>query len=166
MRRAMLLLAIAPPRLAGGQSSSIGTCRRPNDVLAGVDVVGLIDGEDHGSRDRIGRDRDLPVAAHDFARARVRDALGKLRLGESTSSRFVTSTARKRACPPSRVMAPAMDSSFSVRRAPSTTRAPRSDSKRAVASPIPLLAPVMTTTFPSIPDMTAPSLDFHGPVFG
>src|SRR6187431_3553698 len=36
----------------------------------------------------------------------------------------------------------------SVRRAPSTTDAPSAASIRAVASPSPLLAPVMTTTFP------------------
>src|SRR6266404_7422308 len=35
-------------------------------------------------------------------------------------------------------------------RAPSTTFAPRSASRSAVASPIPLLAPVITTTLPSI----------------
>src|SRR6266850_374032 len=39
-------------------------------------------------------------------------------------------------------------------RAPSTTFAPRSVSKSAVASPIPLLAPVITITLPSIPDIT------------
>src|SRR6187431_964499 len=37
----------------------------------------------------------------------------------------------------------------SERRAPSTTFAPRSASRRAVASPIPLLAPVITTTLSS-----------------
>ena len=36
----------------------------------------------------------------------------------------------------------------STRRAPSTTLAPSAESCRAVASPSPLLAPVMTTTFP------------------
>src|SRR6266576_6850467 len=40
-------------------------------------------------------------------------------------------------------------------RAPSTTFAPRSASRRAVASPIPLLAPVITTTLPSILFSTA-----------
>jgi hypothetical protein len=35
----------------------------------------------------------------------------------------------------------------SWRRAPNTTLAPRADSSLAVASPSPLLAPVMTTTF-------------------
>ena len=38
-------------------------------------------------------------------------------------------------------------------RAPSTTFAPRSASRSAVASPIPLLAPVIATTLPSIPDI-------------
>src|SRR5271156_461250 len=38
----------------------------------------------------------------------------------------------------------------SPRRAPSTTLAPCAASSRAVASPNPLLAPVITTTFPSI----------------
>jgi len=35
-----------------------------------------------------------------------------------------------------------------MRRAPNTTVAPCADSKWAVASPSPLLAPVMTTTLP------------------
>src|SRR6476469_6828393 len=38
-------------------------------------------------------------------------------------------------------------------RAPSTTFASRSASRSAVASPIPLLAPVITTTLSLIPDM-------------
>jgi hypothetical protein len=40
--------------------------------------------------------------------------------------------------------------SLSELRAPSTSRAPRSASSNAVASPIPLLAPVIATTLPSI----------------
>src|SRR5450755_3311296 len=44
-------------------------------------------------------------------------------------------------------------------RAPSTTFAPRSASSSAVASPIPLLAPVITTTLPSIPDMKSPTIE-------
>jgi hypothetical protein len=40
-------------------------------------------------------------------------------------------------------------------RAPSTTPAPRSASKSVVALPMPLLAPVITTTLASIPDMKA-----------
>ena len=39
------------------------------------------------------------------------------------------------------------------RRAPRTIFAPRSASRSAVASPMPLLAPVIATTLPSIPDM-------------
>jgi hypothetical protein len=41
----------------------------------------------------------------------------------------------------------------SDRRAPRTTFAPRAASKSAVASPMPLLAPVITTTLSLIPDM-------------
>src|SRR4029453_5902917 len=52
--------------------------------------------------------------------------------------------------PPSTRMAETSDSSLSVRRAPRTTCAPFCASRRAVASPIPLLAPVITTTFPSM----------------
>src|SRR6266699_1646467 len=39
-------------------------------------------------------------------------------------------------------------------RAPSTIFVPRSASRSAVASPIPLLAPVIATTFPSVPDIS------------
>ena len=53
-------------------------------------------------------------------------------------SRLVTSTARKRAEPPLAVMSATSVSSRSVRRAPTTTWAPRSASRRAVASPMPL----------------------------
>jgi len=44
----------------------------------------------------------------------------------------------------------AIASRRSVRRAPSTTRAPAAERCRAAASPRPLLAPVMTMTFPAI----------------
>src|SRR6266850_1238252 len=46
--------------------------------------------------------------------------------------------------------------SRSVRRAPRNTLAPLDARRRAVASPRPLLAPVMTTTFPSMLDMVSP----------
>src|SRR4051794_15207122 len=41
----------------------------------------------------------------------------------------------------------------SLRRAPSTTRAPFCASSFAVLAPMPLLAPVMTTTFSATPDI-------------
>src|SRR4029079_17000653 len=46
-------------------------------------------------------------------------------------------------------------------RAPSTTFAPRSASSSAVASPIPLLAPVIATILSFVPDITSP---FHLPL--
>lgn len=52
----------------------------------------------------------------------------------------------------------------SVRRAPSTTVAPAAARVRAVASPKPLLAPVMTTTFPlmfSISQLLTVQLAFY-----
>jgi hypothetical protein len=62
------------------------------------------------------------------------------------SSGLVTSiVAVATSAPPPRSSA-AMRSSRSVRRAPSTTAAPRAASTRAVASPMPLLAPVMAMT--------------------
>src|SRR4030095_1671611 len=78
------------------------------------------------------------------------NALWEKLTNASTSSRFVTSSARYSAEPPSARMAETSDSSLSVRRAPRTTCAPLCASRRAVASPIPLLAPVITTTFPSM----------------
>src|SRR5947209_5273457 len=54
------------------------------------------------------------------------------------------------ALPPLPVSSSANDWMRSMRRAPSTTLAPCAESSRAVASPSPLLAPVMTTTFPSM----------------
>ena len=52
--------------------------------------------------------------------------------------------------PPLPVSSSANDWMRSTRRAPSTTLAPCAERSRAVASPSPLLAPVMTTTFPSM----------------
>src|SRR5436309_1033450 len=54
------------------------------------------------------------------------------------------------ALPPSTVSSSANDWIRLTRRAPSTTLAPCAERFRAVASPSPLLAPVMTTTFPSM----------------
>src|ERR1700723_2837792 len=50
-------------------------------------------------------------------------------------------------------MTPVRASRRSRLRAPSTTVAPREASRSEVAFPIPLLAPVMMTTLPLIPDM-------------
>lgn len=49
--------------------------------------------------------------------------------------------------PPSAQISDTSVSSRSVRRAPSTTYKPKRASRRAVASPMPLLAPVISTTF-------------------
>src|SRR5215813_106160 len=54
----------------------------------------------------------------------------------------------------------------SVRRAPRKTFAPFEARWRAVASPIPLLAPVMTTTFPWMPDMVPPARGLTAPLAG
>src|SRR5512132_290286 len=54
------------------------------------------------------------------------------------------------ALPPLTVISSANARRRSTRRAPSTTLAPCVERRRAVASPRPLLAPVMTTTFPSM----------------
>src|SRR5438046_1114508 len=54
------------------------------------------------------------------------------------------------ALPPLPVSSPANDWRRSTRRAPKTTLAPSAERSRALASPSPLLAPVMTTTFPSM----------------
>ncbi|MCY1437561.1 hypothetical protein D9M71_537280 [compost metagenome] len=67
------------------------------------------------------------------------------------SSRLVTSSASTSAVPPAERMSSARASRRSVRRAPRTTRAPLLASRRAVASPIPLLAPVITMTLCSMP---------------
>jgi hypothetical protein len=63
-----------------------------------------------------------------------------------TSVRSVTSTRRLRAVPPAASIPAAMASSRSVRRAPSMTLAPWAARSRAIASPMPLDAPVTTTT--------------------
>jgi hypothetical protein len=52
------------------------------------------------------------------------------------------------ASPPDAAIRFATASRRSVRRAPSTIFAPPSASRSAVASPMPLLAPVMATTLP------------------
>src|SRR6266567_7236461 len=65
-----------------------------------------------------------------------------------TCSLRITSVGTASAFPPRRVSSSASDWMRSARRAPSTTVAPCADKSRAVASPRPLLAPVMTTTFP------------------
>src|SRR5271165_266698 len=67
-----------------------------------------------------------------------------------TWSRLVTSVASVRTSPPRSVNSLAIASRRSVRRAPSTTGAPAAERCRAAASPRPLLAPVMTMTFPAI----------------
>src|SRR5215813_14466383 len=54
------------------------------------------------------------------------------------------------ALPPRRLSSSANAPRRSSRRAPSTRLAPCAERNRAVASPSPLLAPVMTTTFPSM----------------
>src|SRR5450830_709920 len=67
-----------------------------------------------------------------------------------TSAATVTSVCTTAALPPAAVMSAAMLFSCSMRRAPNTTEAPSATRWRAVAAPRPLLAPVMTTTFPAI----------------
>src|SRR5437763_13625426 len=62
----------------------------------------------------------------------------------------MTSVAIASALPPLSVSSPASDWRRSTRRAPSTTVARSAERSRAVASPSPLLAPVMTTTFPAM----------------
>jgi len=69
------------------------------------------------------------------------------------SSRLVTSSARQAATPPRSPISATSFSSRSRRRAPSTTVAPWAASRRAVASPMPLLAPVMSTILPVMFDM-------------
>src|SRR6476659_9487458 len=69
------------------------------------------------------------------------------------SERLVTSTAIASALPPVRSSSAARAFSLSSRRAPSTTAALRAARYRAAASPIPLLAPVIAITFPSISDI-------------
>src|SRR3954451_17875344 len=66
-----------------------------------------------------------------------------------TSSTFVTSVRRTASSPSESSVASAWRRS--TRRAPRTSLAPSRARRRAVASPSPLLAPVMTTILPSIP---------------
>src|SRR5262245_44413930 len=75
------------------------------------------------------------------------------RTNPCTSARSVTSSALATADCPLAVSFLPIVSSRSTRRAPSTTVAPRSASRRALASPMPLLAPVISTTFPLMFDM-------------
>src|SRR6266581_2941864 len=67
-----------------------------------------------------------------------------------TCSLWITSIGTASAFPPRRMSSSASDLMRSARRAPSTTLAPSAERNRAVASPSPLLAPVITTTFPSM----------------
>jgi hypothetical protein len=77
-----------------------------------------------------------------------------VRTAESTNlfawSWRVTSVDTASALPPLLVNSSTSDRRRSPRRAPSTTLAPCAERSRAVDSPSPLLAPVMTTTFPSM----------------
>src|SRR5438876_2688985 len=68
------------------------------------------------------------------------------------------------ALPPLPVSSSANDWMRSTRRAPSTTLAPCAERCRAVASPSPLLAPVMTTTFPAMSLAILFVADFLQPV--
>src|SRR6266705_9157 len=68
----------------------------------------------------------------------------------STSLRFVTSVLKPMALPPFAVMSLTRASIRSFLLAPSATFAPLAARRRAVLSPRPLLAPVITTTFPSM----------------
>src|SRR5437867_9274113 len=70
-----------------------------------------------------------------------------------TSSRRFTSVGAYSTLPPAATMRSASDFRRPEPRAPSTSFAPRSASKSAVASPIPLLAPVIATTLSLILDM-------------
>src|SRR6201999_2325961 len=72
------------------------------------------------------------------------------------SLRRLTSVTLATASPPDDDSRAATAFNRSARRAPSTSLAPRSASRSAVASPIPLLAPVIATTLPSI--VTGPKL--------
>jgi len=101
-----------------------------NDLVH-VDIGRLLDRERNGAGDRIRRNRELLP-----------------RLGELAAS------------PPASAMRAARAARRSDPRAPRTTFAPRSASRSAVASPMPLLAPVITTTLPSVPDM---KFSFPGP---
>src|SRR6266849_1206960 len=73
----------------------------------------------------------------------------------ATSSRLVTSSLSGSASPPAFSSSAASVFSLSSRLAPNTTLAPCAARCRAVASPIPLLAPVIATTLPFNSDMTS-----------
>src|SRR5215469_4636221 len=80
-------------------------------------------------------------------------ALRSLRSQHATnlsSPRLVTSVLEPRAVPPLAVISLTSASIRSFRLAPSTTLAPFRARRRAVHSPIPLLAPVITTTLSTI----------------
>ena len=64
----------------------------------------------------------------------------------SHSDRCVTSSLRYMTLPPPFSITPARSASLSVRRAPMATLAPALERASAVASPIPLLAPVTMAT--------------------
>src|SRR5712671_6304049 len=74
-------------------------------------------------------------------------------ISASTSARFVTSVANPMALPPVAEISLTTASIRFERRAPSTTFAPRSARSFAVLSPMPLLAPVITTTLSVIFDV-------------
>ena len=75
-------------------------------------------------------------------------------MSASTSARLVTSVENPMALPPVAEISWTTASIRFERRAPSTTVAPRSARSLAVLSPMPLLAPVMTTTLSVIFDMS------------
>src|SRR6185312_14051337 len=72
------------------------------------------------------------------------------RTSASTSARRTTSVTPTCALPPALRISPARRSRRSLRLAPRETEAPSAAKSFAVASPMPLLAPVMTTTLPAI----------------
>src|SRR6266446_1273873 len=76
-------------------------------------------------------------------------------MNAATSSRLVTSSRSGSAAPPAFSSSAASVLSLSSRRAPSTTLAPCAARWRAVASPIPLLAPVIATTLPISSDIAS-----------
>src|SRR5689334_12956628 len=75
-------------------------------------------------------------------------------ISASTSARFVTSVANPMALPPAAEISFTTASILSERRAPRTTLAPCCARSFAVLSPMPLLAPVMTTTLSVIFDIS------------
>ena len=93
-------------------------------------------------------DQPDPGVADEDVELAVALACQRDQAGEVLAPRHVR--AAQAASPPACSMRAASASRRSGRRAPSTTFAPRSASSSAVASPMPLLAPVMATTLPSI----------------